>query len=237
MRKLFLILLLANAVLFAAMHNGWLRWGVQTAPAQPALNKEMIRLPNEPESVQVLAAASPVAVSATNPRLEAPLQAAVKSKELACLEWGGFSGSDLARAGAALDALQLGDRLSRYQVEHDTGYWVYFPPLKNREAINKKIGELKARGIDEYFVVQEAGRWRNAISLGVFKTQEAAQSFLEVMKAKRVRTAEVGKRASKFKVTVFRLNGVGTLTEVKMSTLQKEFSGSELKHVPCELTR
>lgn len=240
MRKLFWILLLANVVLFAAMQRGWLGWGERASQSQPALNEDMIRLQDVPQSASIVAlpafvpAAASLAVSAP---AATPPPAVAKPNSLACLEWGDFSGSDLTRAIAALTALQLGDKLSRYQVEHDTGYWVYIPPLKNKAATNKKIGELKARGITEYFIVQNAGQWRNAISLGVFKTQEAAQHFLDEMRSKNVRSAQIGQRASKFKVTLFRLNGVGILTEVKLNSMQKDFAGSELKHVPCALTR
>ena len=261
MRKVFLILLLANVVLFAAMQRGWSLWGEQVPQSQPALNEDQIRLLKVPQAAPVAAASTfatsggsgqalpgsvhapvpatapdAVPVAASAPEVT-PTSVVTKPNTLACLEWGDFSGSDLTRANAALAELQLGEKLSRYQVEHDTGYWVYFPPLKNKAAINKKIGELKALGIKEYFVVQDAGRWRNAISLGVFKTQEAAQNFLDGLRVKGVHNAQVGKRASRFKVTIFRLSGVGVLTEVKMAALQKDYSGSELKRIPCELTR
>ena len=240
MRKLFWILVLANVAFFGAMRMGWLWWGEQATQAQPALHENMIRLLGEPKIPPVAALPAPVPVSAPVPA-SAPAAASVpvaaKPGTLACLEWGDFSGADLARASSALSAMQLGDRLSQHQIEYSTGYWVYIPPLKDRAAINRKINELKARGIREYFVVQNESEWRNAISLGVFKTQEAAQHFLDELRNKAVRSAQVGQRASKFRVTRFSLNGVGVLIEAKMTAMQKEFPGSELKHVPCTLTR
>ena len=240
MRKVFWILLLANAALFAVMQRGWIGWGEQAPPAQPALHEDLIRLLDAPQSAPVAAlpASVPVAASLAVPSIAAVSSpVAAKPNALACLEWGDFTGADLTRAMAALSAMQLGDKLSQHQVERGTGYWVYIPPLKNKAAVDRKIGELKARGITEYFVVQNAGQSRNAISLGVFKTQEAAQHFLDDLSKKAVRTALVGQRASKFKVTLFRLSGVGIMTEVKLSALQKDFPGSELKAVPCALTR
>ncbi len=55
-------------------------------------------------------------------------------------------------------------------------------------------------------MVQGSGRWQNAISLGVFKTREAAQNYLNYMHAKGVHTAKVGERASKLKATIFILD-------------------------------
>ena len=133
--------------------------------------------------------------------------------------------------------MQLTGKLSQRQVEHDRGYWVYFPPLRNKAAVNRKIAEIKALGITDYFVVQGSGRWQNAISLGVFKTRQAAQNYLDYMHTQGVRTAKVGERASKFKETIFRLDGLDADTVVKLTALQKDFPDSELSVVPCALTK
>lgn len=225
MRALFWILLLGNVILFAAMQwGGDLISGERLAQTQPALHAEKIRLLTAPltESAELPIVAADSAPAATSP------------ETLLCLEWGDFSGSDLKRATAALSALQLGDKLSQYQVEHSIGYWVYIPPLENKGAVTQKIAQLKARGIEEYFVVPDAGPWLNAISLGVFKTQEAAQSFFDDLERTRdVHTAKLGERSSKFKTSVFVLNGADAATMAELTEVQKDFAGSTLKNVPC----
>ena len=192
--------------------------------------------------VPVVVPPAPVAASSPSPlslniSQNMVVSESTKPKTLICLEWGDFSGSDLTRAAAALSALQLADKISQRQIERDIGYWVYIPPLKNKAAVNRKIGELKALGVSDYFVVQGSGHWLNAISLGVFKTRDAAQNFLHVLNTKGVRTARVGERASKLKTTLFILNRVDAGTETKLKAMQKDFAGSELNKVPCGLTR
>jgi len=123
--------------------------------------------------------------------------------------------------------------LGRREVEYNIGYWVYVPPLKDKATVAQKIEQLKARGVEEYFVVQEAGIWLNAISLGVFKTREAAQNFVGQLRAKGVRSAQVGERSSRLKVTVFVLNGLDAATAEKLAAMQKDFPDSELKQVSC----
>jgi hypothetical protein len=259
MRNLFWILLLGNVVLFAVMQNGGFGWGEQEVQAQPELHADMIQvipapqnapakaLPShkasEPVPVHAPAAASSAPVPASSPAASPAKQDSAKDVAAAaqpgapvCLEWGDFSGPDLARATAALSAMQLADKLSQRQIEQDIGYWVYFPPLRNKTAVNRKVAEIKALGINEYFVVQ-AGRWKNAISLGVFKTQEAAQSFLQGLHTKGVHTARVGERASKLKSTIFMLNGVDAATVSRLTAMQNDFPGSTLNNVPCALTR
>ncbi len=259
MRNLFWILLLGNVILFTVMQRDGFGWGEQGVQAQPNLHGEMIRLIPAPQNAPAKTLPAPVAVSAPVPVAVSPapvpasspsqypsnLQlslnmaapAAAKPGTPVCLEWGDFSGPDLTRATAALSALQLADKLSQRQIERDIGYWVYIPPLRNKAAVNRKIAELKALGVREYFVVQISGHWLNAISLGMFKTRDAAQNFLHDLNTKGVRTARVGERASKLKATLFMLNRVDAATEVKLTAMQKDFAGSELNNVPCALTR
>jgi len=216
MRWLFWLLLLSSLLFFAFMQWGDALTGDgKNQQPQSPLNVEKIKLLQTP----------PAPPSVAQPPVRMPD---------ACMEWGEFSGNDLARASAALDALKLGDKLKQRYVEHVSGYWVYIPPLKTHADVDKKITQIKALGVEEYFVVQEPGKWRNAISLGVFKTEDAAQKFLEGLKDKGVKSAQAGERVSKFTLTVFVLKNPDAETAAKVVALQNEFVGSELKVTACE---
>jgi hypothetical protein len=95
------------------------------------------------------------------------------------------------------------------------------------------LAQLKARGVTDFFVVQEAGEWQNAISLGLFKTREAAQSFIEGLRKKGVTSAKMGERSSKNKTVIFIFDGLDVKMSTKLTALQKEFAVSELKSVSC----
>lgn len=240
MRKLFWLLLLGNVILFALMQRGGLWRDDQLAQAQPALNEEKIRLLDDPQSLSAARSSTSTVHASQNPfgsslQLSLTISSPVATKTYApvCLEWGDFSGADLKLATVALSALQLGNKLDNRQVEQIIRYWVYIPPLGSKSTVSEKVAQLKARGVGEYFIVQDAGPWKNAISLGVFSTQEAAQNYLNVLRAKGVRSAKVGERAGKQKATIFILNGVGPATEARLTDMHKDFPGSELKNVPC----
>jgi len=177
-----------------------------------------------------IAVSAPAAIVAPTP-VTAPVTKAATSK---CMEWGEFSGTDLKRATQELANMKLGSRLSQRIVEYNSGYWVYIPPLRNRVAVNNKISQLKTLGVDEYFVVQAPRKWANAISLGVFKTREAANKFLSSIKKKGVRTAKIGERKSKLRFIVFVIKQVDLDTAAHLAKLQKEFANSELNAVLCK---
>jgi len=192
--------------------------------------------PQAPVSAPAIAIPVPVSAPVHAAAIVAPHAPATASKVATkiCMEWGEFSGTDLKRATQALVELKLGDHLAQRTVEYTSGYWVYIPPLKNKTAVNRKIEQLKALGVEDYFVLHEKPHWLNVISLGVFKTEEAAKNYLASLKKKGVRTAKVGERKSRLKFTVFQLNQIDTELSAKLSKLQKEYENSELKAVACK---
>lgn len=163
-----------------------------------------------------------------------PSTTAVKSGVKTCMEWGEFSGADLAFATKELAALKLGDRLSQRTVEYASGYWVYISPLQNQAAVNKKIEQIKALGVMDFYVLKEPRKWNRAISLGVFKTEEAAKNFQQTLKKKGLSTAKVGERKHKLKFTVFALKSIDAEERNKLLKLQKDIANSELKAVACK---
>jgi hypothetical protein len=241
MKWLFGLLLLANLVFFAFMQwGGALIEDNRNLQLQQAFNAEKIKLQTASSVapapvVPASAAQSSVTSGPSVPALPLPVaQSSVKALTTdVCLEWGEFSGNDFTRASTTLSGLNLGDKLTQRQIEHVSGYWVYIPPLKTRAEADRKVGQLKARGVMEYFVVNEVGIWQNAISLGIFKTEEAAQKHLGSLAAKGVISAKVGERTSKLTFTIFELKNLDAGMADKVRALQKEFPGSEVKTLAC----
>lgn len=250
MRAVFLLLLLANLTLIAAMKTGWEWQSGGQLQSQPILNEDKIRLIKEaellPSSVPAPVPApalpqpanAPAATNRTRSNFHMALSisspVATPTNELVCIEWGDFSGADLSKVTKFLSGMGLGGKLVVRDVDRLVRYWVYMPPLPNKAAINRKISQLKERGINDYFVVQKPGDWHNAISLGVFKSRDAAENFLTELQVTRdVHTARVGERVEKQRATTFLLKDLGAATVTGINAMQKEFPDVELKNIPC----
>ncbi|HUX90321.1 MAG TPA: SPOR domain-containing protein [Gallionellaceae bacterium] len=217
------------------------------APVVPASAPVAANVPVPPAASAPLPVSAPAkkivfALPVIPPPLPAPVLARVpaivpaaqaKTAARACMEWGEFSGADLTHSANSLATLKLGDHLTHRTVEYASGYWVYMPPLKNKAAVNRKVAQIKALGVKEFYVVHEPPKLVNVISLGVFKTSEAARNFLASLQKKGVRTAMVGERKRKLKFTVYQLRNLDAEAVAHLSTLQKEFAYSELKTVAC----
>ena len=101
-----------------------------------------------------------------------------------------------------------------------TSYWVYIPPLPSKQEADKKAAELKKLRVPEFFVVQDAGPMRNAISLGIFSSKAAATERLEQLRAKTVKSAKVGERDGKLASGALEVRG----PEAQAEALRLAFS-------------
>lgn len=210
MRIFFLFVLLANVALFA-----WLNYAESRAGA----DAQIALLQISPDKVRLVQAG---AVSAAANREKPPLS-------MVCVEWGPFAADELARGAAALARLDLGNRVT--QREASDSYWVHIPPMKTRADAEKKANEIRALGITDFFVVMEPGPAQFALSLGVFKTEEAANNHLAQLRPKGVRSAIVAPYGAA--ATIFVLREPGEAATMKLAELKAEFPGAALKAVAC----
>lgn len=217
MRTVFFILLLANVVFFAYARLGP---GAQANGDPQIIGQQLNR-----ERIHLLA---PAQVSALTRKVELPKVATV------CLEWGAFAGADTARAAQALEPLALGPKLTQRKQEETAGFWVYIGPLSSRQAAAQKAAELKRLGVDDYFVIPDDPKWRNAVSLGVFKTQDAAKARLAALRAKGVKSAAVGARDTQLGKTYFQVHEATPALAAKLNELKQTFAGSDVHECVAE---
>ena len=237
MRLLFLILLLANLIGFAYIRYAENRAGADAQITLLQISPEKI-VPVATEAVSSVAAA-PAAVAASAataipvaPAVVPPVPLAVAASTT-CAEWGLYTGSEVARADAALAALGLPAGTTQRRVTEVDGYWVHMAPLKTKAEVDRKVGELKALGVAEFFVVTDAGPWRNAVSLGLFKNEDAAKSELERLRVLGVRSAMVTRRERFLKQVAFVVSDPAAATLARLSELQKDFPATEIKTGTC----
>jgi hypothetical protein len=226
MRAAFLLLLLANLALYA-----WLRYGAPESVEPAPLARQIA-----PDKLKVVAPASLPPVSAlAKPPASAPPPApgpVAATASLVCMEWGSFTLADATRAEQALEPLALGPRLAQRRTEEHAGWWVFIPPQGNRQLALRKAAELKQLGIEEYFIVQEEGALRWALSLGVFRTEESAQARLAALRGQGVRSARIGARDTTVPKVWLQVKGVDAALQARLKEIARQVEGSELRDCP-----
>ena len=232
MRTAFLILLLANLGFFA-----WWRYG---SPPDAAADPAPLARQIDPEKLKIVAPkdlpppAPPKPAAAA--RLEPVQPPPPPPVALKCMEWGSFTIADAPRAEKALEPLALGGRLGQRRAEESAGWWVFIPPQAKvpnvRQAALRKAAELRALGVEDYFIVQEEGQYRWALSLGVFRTEDAARARLAALRAQGVRSAVVGARETVVPKVWLQVRGVDPALEAKLKEITLQVESTELRNCP-----
>jgi hypothetical protein len=205
-RTVFLVLLAANVLFFA-----WSRYfSANGAAADGVLARR-----NEPEKLRIVPPAEPRA------------QAAAR-----CLEWGAFTLADYSRAEKALEPLALGARVSpRRSAEEAPGWWVFIPSQGDRQGALKKAAELKALGVTDYYIMGEDADTPWSVSLGIYRSEQAALARLASVRDQGVRSALVGSRETTVPRLWLQVKEVDGALEARLRELARELPGSDLR--PC----
>jgi hypothetical protein len=212
MRTVVLLLLVANLTLFAYTK-------LDSVGAGEAVRlKEQVR----PEKIVIL---TPQQVAALGP-------AKVASLADVCMEWGPFSDPDRARAVADLDSLQLGRLLTQRRIDVDGAWWVDIAPFAARPAAERRAAELRGQGIADVSVV-DAGRGQFAVSLGVFRTEQAARARADALAAQGVRTARAEPRNQPVALTMLVVRDPQQNAVTRLKELQGQYAGSDIKVGSC----
>lgn len=137
----------------------------------PPTRKMVAIKEEEPEPTIELIAPEPQPVIAEEKEEEAPTVTVAKScyqsspfitkKEVESFE------QELEKAGISYHSLQT------IQVQKQN-YWVMLKPYKSREKANEASDILKKKRVKDFFIVR-SGEYENALSLGVYSSQERAE--------------------------------------------------------------
>jgi hypothetical protein len=222
LKFIFWSLLAVNAALFA-YGQGYLGHfsGNEREPQRMLNQLNAARLAIiSPEKANNASASVAAAAAKAAPPAAAPL---------ACLEIGSFVLADARRFEAQLAPLNLGDRQSRHNLPGTeiSGYIVHIPPQGSKEAADKKAAELRGLGVTNYFIMSDNSPLRWGISLGVFKTDSAAQNQLAMLMKQGVRTARVTPRMSGSKLLGFQFRDVDPDLKAKLEKIRDGYPNTE----------
>lgn len=222
LKFLFLALLLANTAL-AAYQLGYLDTLLPNGHEPTRLQRQI-----EPQRLRVVPEPKPEAEPAAAAGDAQPEVAAAA----ACLEVGNFSQEEAQRFAAQLG--ELAASAERQALQEVASHMVYMPPQQDRAAAERKAAELRALGIDDFFIIQDNSSMRWGISLGVFKTEEGARTHLAQLSDKGVRSARIGQRSVTSSQIAFRFRGIDPAARTVIEQAKAGFVRQEVRE--CSAT-
>jgi hypothetical protein len=232
----FWALLAANVVCLAATQG--LLGSVASDDHEPARLKNQIGAGKlvmlSAEQVQAAQSAATVA-STPAPAPEAPVPAAAVTKPvvaLVCTEVSNVRPADAIRFDARLAKLDLGTRQTRREIPSTdfSSYIVFIPPQGSKEAADRKAAELKALDITNFFIMNADSPMKWAISLGVFKSEAAAQTQLATLNKQGVHSAKVAGRSSAAATRItYQFRGIDAATSARIEKIADAFPDLETR--------
>ena len=163
----------------------------------------------------------PPLASAEPEKVESPAKPE-KPASPVCLALNDLTSAELSRAREVVRG-----RFPEFKTESktfagSTTYWVFIPPMANRQEAERRSEELKKLNVPEFFILQEPPAMRFAISLGVFSTREAAMERHADLRTKGVSAARVGERESRPATHLLELRG----PEPRANAVRQAISGA-----------
>jgi hypothetical protein len=207
MRVLFLLLAFLNVAFFGYRYYATHYAASDTDPAAHQLQPERIRIVPSAELARLAAA----------------------SRGGPCLELGPIAAGDVSRAEAAAAGLAAGLKVVQRRGDEATRWWVHIAPLATRQAAVQRIAELKRQGIEDSSLVNDDPSWRNAISLGVFRSAEAANNRAEDLRKRGVSGVQVAPREGAGGRVYVQLWDAPGAVRLRFADLKDGFPGSDVR--------
>lgn len=225
---LFWLLVIVNVLLLAYFELSQpLRGGAQAGHEPVEADKMRLLSQAQVDAMPKSSGDEPVSA----PLTEQPADPALE--QVACYEWGSFTGKRVERARDVVEKFGLEDvKVETVGNKEATRYWVYIPPLASFEEAQARNSALHRLGIDNTFIVKDA-QWRNAISFGVFKDESLATRLAEDMRSRGVTDVVKAVRNQEGRQFLLTLRNLPESRAEEIRRLKPDFPYSELKQVEC----
>jgi hypothetical protein len=220
LRVIFWVLVAANTAVFAYHQDLF--------GSMPETRREPERLQRQlnAEQIQLLPASA-----ATEPSQPAPSEKEAP-QPVACVEIGNFPVSHAKRIEEKLAVLNLGQNQARINVEAANSHMVFLPPSGGKEGAESRVAALKKMGVENYFIMADNATHRWGISLGVFKSEQAARNHKTNLERMGVRGVRIVPRGVSTDTVLYRLRQVDTAAMESLTMIMADFP--EQKTRRCE---
>jgi len=145
----------------------------------------------------------------------------------ACVELGGFGSEESRRVDGLIEQLGLTAQFEKRQTQDDASYMVYVRPYRSMAEAERALTSLRNFGVADLYLITDNSAQQLGISLGLFKTEAAANTHLAALTQRGLRLLRVGRRDSTLIRTWYQVRNPGAATLAALDTLQRQFPAQE----------
>ena len=149
-----------------------------------------------------------------------------------CMEWRGLSAAQMDQGRKAMQALASEHVLSVKEVPLQRMYWVMIPPLPSSAEATARLAQLHALGITDAALVT-AAPWQNAISLGLYASEDSASRRLAELAQKGVSGLSTQTQAKTGTDYYFLIKSANSDVLQQLDGIRLAFPTTTLSRVAC----
>lgn len=149
-----------------------------------------------------------------------------------CTEVGNFTATDARRFSTQLASLNLGDKVAQKLTQDVTSHMVYIAPQDGRDGAERRTAELRRLGIRDFYVIPDTfpnPALRYGVSLGIFRTEDAAKAYIGQLISQGVRSARIIARRSGAGKQVFQLRDLAPDARAALERIKADFPEQEIR--------
>ena len=234
LKFLFWILLAANTVLFAFQVTYF------DAPASGKREPERLTYQHQQDQILLLSSdeinrAITKAKAAGQSIAKANTAGQSKTVTGSCVDVGNFSKTEAVGFEGRLRSLSLKpEDIHAIAIQEGSTYMVFVPPAAGQKAAEAKIAELKQKGIKSHFLIKNQTKMQWAISLGIFKTREAAASYAAELEKTGIPNLQIAPHGAATEKLVYRLENLDEKQLKSLESAMNSLPHQSLRH--CQPT-
>lgn len=195
------------------------------------LNADKIKLIRTPAAKAPAPASNEVTDTSFAPAIAlappAPQNTPAQQSAPACTEIGNFTNAEARRFEAQL-ALPI--QPARRDVQETSSHMVMIPPAADKESADRQAALLRGKGVDDVYVIQENNALRWGISLGIFKTEEAARARMQVLARQGVNNFKLIDYKMTLNRIAYQWRGLDARAKESLAKLKADFSRQEMRN-------
>lgn len=209
-------------------------------PAAPVASPPLVQAETMTAAVQETSKVAPKTIPTPAPTkadIAPPVAAAntamPKNNNLMCLEAGYFVLADARQFETQINRIPLGMKEVRKSVEEVVSYMVRIPANNGQAGANRRAAELQRAGVHDFYIVPgtysiENLRW--SVSLGVFRTETAAKTYMRELTAKGIKQMVITPRKATSSKIAYQFKNVTPAQRSQIEKVLNNFSAQDLHH-------
>jgi hypothetical protein len=145
----------------------------------------------------------------------------------ACIDVGSFNPVQARRFEAQMASTMPDVRLARRDAQETSSHMVLIPSQGSKEGADRKVAELRRLGLSDLYVIQDSSALRWAISLGIFKSEEAARAHLAALGQRGVQSARLIEHHADVLKVAYQLRGLDDTTRLRLERIKPRYPAQE----------